>query len=101
MVCAYKRQTLCEVSRMVEEIVLILVTSNPKDTIKLQNARTEEHRKTQDEIEIDFSRSTYIPDGLNLEAEKREKSEVDKQDRQCTCDVTMRRVPATIVAVEK
>jgi hypothetical protein len=52
---------------MVEETVLVLVTSNPKDTIKLQNARTQEHRKTQDEIEIEFSRSSYIPDGFNLE----------------------------------
>jgi hypothetical protein len=86
---------------MVEEIVLIPVTSNPKDTIKLQNARTQEHRKTQDEIEIEFSRSSYIPDGLNLEVEKREKSEVDKNDRQRTSILRMRRVRATIVAGEK
>jgi len=63
---------------MVEEIVLILVTSNPKDTIKLQNARTQEHRKKQDEIEIEFSRRSYFPDDLNLEGERRVKSELDK-----------------------
>ena len=90
-----------EVSRMVEEIVLILVTSNPKDTIKLQKGRAQEHRKTQGEVEIDFRRSSYIPGGLNLELEKREKCEVDKKDRQCTSSVTMRRVRATIVAVER
>jgi len=86
---------------MVEETVLILVTSNPKDKIKLQNARTQEHRKTQYEIEIEFSRSSYIPDGLNLEVGKREKSAVDRKNRYCTSVVTMRRVRATIVAVEK
>jgi hypothetical protein len=101
MVGADKRQTLCEVSLMVEEIVLMLVTSNPKDTINLQKARTQEHRKTQDEILIEFTRNRYIPDGLNLEVEKREKSEVDKKDRQNTSNVTMRGVRATIVAVEK
>ena len=86
---------------MVEETVLILVTSNPKDTINLRKARTQEHRKTQDEIEIEFTRNSYIPDGLKLEVEKREKSEIDKKYRQCTSNVTMRGFPATIVAVEK
>jgi hypothetical protein len=72
MVCADKRQTLCEVSRIVEEIVLIVVTSNLKDTIELQNSRTPEHGKIQDKTEIEFTRSSYVPDGLKLEAEKRE-----------------------------
>jgi len=83
---------------MAEEIVLILVTSNPKDTIKLQKGGAQ---KDKDKIEIEFSRSSYSPGGLNLEVEKREKSKLDKKDRQCMYNVTMRRVRATIVAVEK